>query len=124
MPQRLAYQSHEAIFALAVVYGLCGHQNLHPSRHRDHVAAFTARSIPQPAGIDTWFRTNFRAGNLNGDCGGAVRGRRQGSSRFEIDGPCPDSPFACSPPENRRISLRVEKDGLIGWNWAKIWLAN
>src|ERR1017187_6896430 len=44
MPQRLAYQSHEAIRALAEVYGLCGHQNLHPSRYRDHVAAFTARS--------------------------------------------------------------------------------
>src|SRR4051794_3395457 len=44
VPQRLTDQSHKAIRALAEVHGLRGHQHLHPSRNRDHVAAFTARS--------------------------------------------------------------------------------
>src|SRR5207302_1664686 len=44
VPQRLTDQSHEPIRALAEVHGLRGHQDLHPYRNRDHVAAFTVRS--------------------------------------------------------------------------------
>src|ERR1022692_692796 len=44
VPQRLTDQSHEPIRTLAEIHGLRGHQDLHPCRNRDHVAAFTARS--------------------------------------------------------------------------------
>src|SRR5260370_8092166 len=44
LPKRLPHQCDKTIATFSKINWLRGHQDLHPSRYRDHVPAFTARS--------------------------------------------------------------------------------